>query len=159
MATRSRPPIPGSKPCCGNLHETFRVSRCVFGYQSCCDFKPTQMPSTSRPYYFVSPCPHPVNVAKCSARSPIHQGRGGPTTLRWLRSAGCYPNKMVRVISYITMGSMQEACRTSIRNSSGNSESMMLTSGPPHGWPPPWLMYRVLPRLAGEARAAVRGVF
>ena len=30
---------------------------------------------------------------------------------------------------------MQEACRTSIRNSTGNSESMILTSGPPHGWP------------------------
>ena len=82
------------------------------------------MPLLSRPYDFVSPCTHLVHVVECSGRRQIQP------IWSW-----CCTNKIVGVISYITIASMQEACRTSIRNSTGNSESMILTSGPPHGWP------------------------
>ena len=68
--------------------------------------------------------PNPADIGLCR-------------TLQRLSGVGGSPNNLVNVFSYVTLGYSQKACRTSIRNNTGNSESRLLRSGPPHVWPPP----------------------
>ena len=65
--------------------------------------------------------PNPADIGLCR-------------TLQRLSGVGGSPNNLVNVISYVTLGYSQKACRTSIRNNTGNWKSRLLTSAPPHGW-------------------------
>ena len=68
--------------------------------------------------------PNPADIGLCR-------------TLQRLSGVGGSPKNLVNVISYVTLGYSQKACRTSIRNNTGNSESRLLTSGPPPCLAPP----------------------